>query len=128
MTRGLATIAVLGLLAGCGGGVAPASGPNHTVHGLLANVGGPAPVNGSAGVYPFAGEVTVRGEGLTMTVTAGVDGRFTVDLPDGRYVAEGHGTTVSPGADPIVGNPCRSEPFQVAGTDVNKISVICPIK
>ena len=128
MTRGLATMAVLGLLTGCGGSTVPASGPNHTVHGLLANVGGPAPVDGSAGVYPFAGEVTVRGEGLAKTVTAGVDGRFTVDVPDGRYVAVGHGTMASPGADPIVGNPCRSETFQVAGADVNKISVICSIK
>lgn len=89
----LTAVVVLALAAGCAGQSSPLTGSAgatrvHTV-GSIVTVGGQAP--GSP--RPIAGaELQLVGEGTSAAIHADSAGRFSVDLPPGRYrvVITGH--------------------------------------
>jgi hypothetical protein len=72
-----------GTSASQGPGTSPGTG---TLHGQLLGVGGLVPGNGR----PWAGTVTVTGQGLHHQITVGTSGAFSVPLPAGRYQVAGH--------------------------------------
>ena len=69
----------------------PAAG---TLTGHLYGVGGPAP--GSP--RPWPGTVTLTGAGVSLEVTVGASGTYSVSVPPGRYTVTGHSPRYGSGA------------------------------
>jgi hypothetical protein len=104
-------LAVL-LLAGC---TAPAGqGPvTGEVAGRLVRVGGPPGPGGQAGQQPMPGTVTFASAEHRVTVRVGKSGRFSVQLPPGRYRVSG---------------PCsRPSPVTVTARRTAHVKIICVV-
>jgi hypothetical protein len=80
------------LVLGCAAGCAPAPSNVEVIEGLLVRVSSNVPLSKPAFV-PMAGDVRVV-EGSKRVALASVDvsGRFSVQVPPGRYVLEATGT------------------------------------
>jgi hypothetical protein len=101
VSAALAVVSAL-TLAGCGSSPQPASTPSAASSGIIGRMteaGGPI-----GGVRPMAHvQIEVRqgdvAGNVVATVESGADGRFTVDLPPGRYtvvpIARGDETVIS---------------------------------
>jgi hypothetical protein len=116
------------LVAGCGGAVQAAQGPETgTVQGTFERVGGPISVtNGKAQtpVVPLSGTITFTGAGgQKFSVSVGSSGTFRAQLAAGSYAVSGVSGQISEG-----GLAC-SAPVnaRVRAGETARILVVCPV-
>ena len=106
--------------AGCG-----YSGPMGEVQGTVVGIGGP-PGDGFTSEHPLPEEqatVTLRGpDGLSISAHAGAGGKFSVDVPPGRYTVTGRSSDV------LHQDDCSaSGAIMVTAGGTTAVALTCPI-
>ena len=101
-------------------GVAPSSGPEVTVTGVLRMPGGPvgAQQTGISGVIVFRSP-----GGREIKTTAGIDGKFSISVPPGTYTVTGTSPQYGDGR-----GSCRAtDPVTVSASGLADVVVACQV-